>query len=179
MTLYRPADLAPDSEDRAFIISAWSSSYKSSHFAGLIASEDWPAIMHRQLGRILDWPGTTALVAGEPDGFLYGFIAGDTSRRLPIVYYVYVKDPFRSQEEIAPSGVVIEGRRSGPRYARGLFAALGVDPAQPFLYTCRTSVVSRIGDNYPGGTNKIPNAKFAPAAARYANYQEPHGQRRP
>lgn len=170
MTLYRPADLAPDSEERAFVISTWSSSYKGSHFAGLIASEDWPAIMHAQIGKLLDrpgtrtlGPGTRTLVACEPDGFLYGFIAGDTSRRLPIVHYVYVKDPFR-----------------GAGYARGLFGALGVDPAQPFLYTCRTAIVSRIADKYPGGSNKIPHGKFVPAAARYTNYyhQESHGQRR-
>lgn len=163
MTLYRDADLAPDSDERAFVTSTWSSSYKGSHFAGLIASEDWAAIMHAQLGKLLDRPGTRTLVAGEPDGFLYGFIAGDTTRRLPIVYYVYVKDPFR---ELG--------------YARGLFAALGVDPEQPFIYTCRTAIVSRIADKLPGGANKIPHATFAPAAARYTNYhhQEPHGQRR-
>lgn len=153
MTIYRPADLAPDSDERTFVVSTWCSSYKSSHFAGLIASEDWPAIMHAQVGKLLDRPGTRALVACEPGGFLYGFIAGDTSRRLPIVYYVYVKDPFREAG-----------------YARGLFAAIGVDPAQPFLYTCRTSIVSRIGDQHPGGKNKIPHAKFTPAAARYPDY---------
>jgi len=163
MTVYRHADMAPSSDERAFVISTWSSSYKSSHFAGLIASEDWPAIMHAQIGKLVDRPNARTLVACEPDGFLYGFIAGDTSRRLPIVYYVYVKDPFR---EVG--------------YARALFVALGVDPAQPFLYTCRTAIVSRIADNYPGGTNKIPHAKFAPAAARYPDYyhQEHHGNRR-
>lgn len=165
MTLYRPADLSPDADDRAFVTSTWSSSYKSSHFAGLIASEDWAAIMHVQIGKLLDRPTTRTIVACEPDGFLYGFVAGDTSRRLPVVYYVYVKDPFRSQDE--------GGGRRGPRHARRLFEALGVDPAATFLYTSRTAIVARL-------TDKIPRATFAPAAARYTNYyhQESHGHRR-
>lgn len=155
MIAYRPADLAPDSDDRTFVVSTWSSSYKSSHFAGLIAAADWAGIMHGQLGKILDRPSTTVLVATAPaSSFLYGFVAGNLTRRLPIVYYVYVKDPFRED------GI-----------ARGLFAALGVDPRQPFLYTCRTSVVARLEDR-ASGRSKIPLARFTPAAARYTNYQE-------
>lgn len=156
MTLYRSADLAPDSDERAFITSTWSSSYKSSHFAGMIDTESWPEVMHRSIAGILARPSTRTFVACEPDGFLYGFIAGDTGRRLPVVYYVYVKDPFREAG-----------------YARRLFAELGVDPAKPFLYTCRTAIVARLA-------SKIPRATFTPAAARYANYyhQESHGQRR-
>jgi hypothetical protein len=155
MAQYRPADLASDADERAFVISTWASSYKHSHFAGLISSEDWAAVMHAQLGKLLDRPTTRALVAWDPPAFLYGHIVGDTSSPMPVVHYAYVKDPFRE------AGI-----------ARGLFAALGVDPVKPFIYTSRTSTVVRL-------TDKIPFARFSPAAARYTNYQEQrHGQRR-
>lgn len=172
MTLYRPADLSPASDERRFVISSWSSSYKASHFAGLITSEDWADVMHIQLGKIIDRPTTRTLVAASDDGerFLYGFICGDTSGRQPIVHYVYVKDGFRSERR--------GGKREGPRYARRLFATLGVDPGGPFLYTCRTPVVTQLIYPRGDGDSKIPRATFCPAAARYTNYQqEQHEQR--
>lgn len=155
MTLYRAADLAPDADERAFVISSWASSYKHSHYAGLISSEDWAPVMHAQLGKLLDRPTTRTIVAWDPPAFLYGHIVGDTAAPMPVVHYVYVKDPFRE------AGI-----------ARGLFAALGVDPGRPFLYTSRTSWAARLA-------GKIPLARLTPAAARYTNYQEQRdGQRR-
>lgn len=178
MTIYRPADLSPGSDERRFVISSWSSSYKASHFAGLITAEDWASVMHVQLGKILDRSTTRTLVAAS-DGrrpFLYGFIAGDTSGRQPVVHYVYVKDGYRSERARSPDGR-FSTRREGPRYARGLFAALGVDPEGPFLYTCRTPVVSQLAHPSSSEPSKIPRATFCPAAARYTNYQEQHEQR--
>lgn len=172
MTIYRPADLSPGSDERRFVISSWSSSYKASHFAGLITAEDWSSVMHVQLGKILDRPTTRTLVAVDPPSFLYGFIAGDTAGRVPVVHFVYVKDGFRSER-------ARDGKREGPRYARGLFAALDVDPEAPFLYTCKTPVVAEIGPPaWSGRTSKIPRATFRPAAARYTNYQEHQHEQR-
>lgn len=160
MTLYRAANL----DDRRFVIATWASSYKNAHHAGMIASEDWAPIMHRQIEKLMMRPTTRTIVAYEPPDFLYGFICGDVDKSIPVVYFVYVKGPYRSQEDTS-------GVRTGPRHARGLFAELGVDPERPFLYTCRTAVVTRIYD-------KIPLAKFVPAAARYTNHQErPYEQR--
>lgn len=176
MTIYRPADLSPDSDERRFVISSWSSSYKASDFAGLITADDWAEVMHGQFGKILDRPTTRTLIAVDPPSFLYGFIAGDTSGRLPIVHYVYVKDGFRSEP-------TRDGKREGPRYARGLFAALGVDPRGRFLYTCRTPVVAVLAPRPSAGQaessqmSKIPRATFRPAAGRYTNYQEQHERR--
>jgi hypothetical protein len=172
VTVYRPADLSPGSDERRFVISSWSSSYKASHFAGLITAEDWAEVMHVQLGKILDRPTTRTLVAVSADRrpFLYGFIAGDTSGRLPLVHFAYVKDGFRSKR--------VGGRREGPRYARGLFAALGVDPEGLFLYTCRTPVVSQLSHPTSGEASKIPRATFCPAAGRYNNYQESQHEQR-
>lgn len=159
MTTYRAADLAPDSDERAFIVSTWASSYKHSHYAGLIASEDWPTVMHPQLGKLLDRPTVRAIVACAPPAFLYGHIVGETAGPMPVVHYVYVKDPYRE------TGI-----------ARALFAALGVDPSKPFLYTCRTSIVAKLDDRV-NGRSKIPLARLTPAAFRYTNYQEQrHGR---
>lgn len=173
MTIYRPADLSPGSDERRFVVSSWSSSYKASHHAGIITAEDWADVMHVQIGKIIDRPTTRVLVAASDDvpPFFYGFIAGDTASRIPVVHYVYIKDGFRSEHTA--------GRREGPRYARGLFAALGVDPEQRFIYTCNTPVVIEIGPPlWSGRPSKIPRAIFRPAAARYTNYQEQQHEQR-
>lgn len=156
MTLYRNATAS----DRDLVISTWSRSYKDAHAAGMIASEDWPTIMHAQIGKLLDRPTSRTIVAYEPPDFLYGFISGDLSGPLPMIWYVYVKGPYRSAWQTGTPSA-----RSGPRHARGLFKALGVDPGATFLYACKTAIV-------PTLHRKIPNAKFAPAAARYTNYQQ-------
>lgn len=136
---HRPAT----EEDRRFIIPAWSASYKDSHSAGMICSERWADVMHAEIRRVLDWPSTITLVAYEPKDptFVYGFISGDPSRSL--VYYCYVKAAFRRHA-----------------FARGLFAAIGVDPGGHFTYGCRTAVTSRLA-------GKIPAARFDPSVARY------------
>ncbi len=139
----RHREMLPD--DRRFITSAWSSSYKNSHTAGMIFTDDYADVMHRQIARILDWPSTRTVVAFESrdPNFVYGFICGDTSREAPIVFYVNVKEPYR---------------RSGT--ARALFAALGVNPERRFYFACKTAIVATLA-------RKIPSARFAPELARY------------
>lgn len=162
ITLYRPITTL---DDRKFVVSAWSSSYKRSHYAGIISSDDWSTIMHGQIGKLLDRPTTRTIIAYSPPSLLVGFICGDTSEAIPVVHYVYVKDPYRSELLLDSDGNVDEtGPRTGPRHARALFGQLGVDPARPFIYTCRTFVALQMRD-------KIPLARFAPGAARYTNYQ--------
>lgn len=158
MTLYR-TDLTPG--DRQFIIATWSSTYKNAHTAGLILAEDWAAIMHDQLGKLLERPNTRTIIACEPGGFLYGWICGDTSGLIPVVHYVYVKAGYRSMK-------VSEDSFSGPRHARGLFRELGIDPNQPYLYSCKTPTVAALQE-----AGKIPRgARFCPQAGRYANYNQ-------
>lgn len=157
MTLYRdvvfparlddPEGLEGLAPEPKYVIATWSSSYKAAHAAGILPSEDWPLTMHRAIFKHLTRPGARAIVAVER-GVIEGFIAGDTSHPLPVVFYVYVGAPFR---------------RSG--HTRGLFQALGVDPNERFLYSCTTSIVTRLG-------HKIRKAKFVPATLRYTNYQE-------
>ncbi len=148
MIAFRP--ITPD--DLAFVVSSWSSSYKSAHAAGMIFTDDWGEVMHRQIKRIVSWGDTTTIVGYESDDptFLYGFISGDTVERVPVVWYVFVKAPYR---------------RSGT--ARGLFDALGVAPDKPFNFACRTAVVSRLVD-------KIPYGRCNPIIARFAKETRPH-----
>jgi hypothetical protein len=133
-------------EDRDFIVSSWSASFKNAYAAGIIQADDWADIMHSQIRKLLDRPGTRAIVAYEKKspGFIYGFIAGDTTdAEKPVVHFVYTKAPYRMTG-----------------HARGLFAALGVDPSKPFQYVCKTAVVSKLA-------HKIRLAKWNPLVARY------------
>lgn len=139
---YRPAEL----DDAQFIVSAWCRSFKASRSAGMIAAEDWEAVMHRQVQKVVARPEVRTIVAFENTDptFLYGFIAGDTTDRPPVVFFCYVKEAFR---------------RAG--YARGLFAALGVDPTRRFAYTCWTPILHKLA-------TKVPFAKHDPNLARYS-----------
>lgn len=143
---FRHADLS-DENERQFVITTWSSSFKKSFTAGLIRTEDWPAIMHAQLGKILDREGARAVLAVDTEDptFFYGWIAGDTSDRTAVIYYVYVKEPYR---------------RAG--YARKLFAAFGVDPGSAFTFVCKTPVAIEIALR-----DKIPRARWNPLEVRY------------
>jgi GNAT superfamily N-acetyltransferase len=145
---FRPALPA----DRAFMVSTWSRSTKLSHSAGLISSESWPTVMHREYNLALDRDDARALIACERDDpdYFYGWVAGDTSGRVPVLFFVYVKEPFR---------------RAG--IARQLLAAIGIDPSQYFVYVSR-------GSSYPQLASRVRHAKHNPNEVRF-----PKPQRRP
>lgn len=122
--------------DRQFVLSGWSSSYRTSIYAGLIRNSTWAEVMHREIGAIIDAPTTAVTVAIEPgeqdhEGreFLYGFIAA-RNHGAPYVYYVYVKKPYRYPK---PFSI---GRR--------LFEAAGVNLGEPFTFASRTAIGDRI-----------------------------------
>jgi hypothetical protein len=134
--------------DRAFVVDSWIDSYRTAHTAGMIGMSRWRMVMWPEVERVLDRPGTETIVAYETTetdhvADLYGFICVDTSDEPPIVFYCYVKQPYRQ------SGV-----------ARSLFKAAGVDPDLHFVYACRTGMVARL-------RGKIPCAKFNPLSARF------------
>ncbi len=139
--------------DREFVISTWSSSYKDSHSAGMITDEDWPSVMHVQIGKTIDRPDCTVIVACDSTARdhiadLYGFIAADSS--VPLVWYVYVKSAYR---------------RLG--IARGLYAAAGIDPAAAHSWACKTAVAAHLAKPVnEGGAGKIPHARFDPKLGR-------------
>jgi hypothetical protein len=126
--------------DRQFVLSGWSSSFRKSRYAGLISNARWAEVMHREIGAILDAKDTSVIVACEPgeldhEGreFLYGFIA-TRKTGAPYVYYVYVKLAYR-----------LAAHPERPyRIGRRLFAAAGVDPAEPFTFAPPTAIAEQI-----------------------------------
>lgn len=138
--------------DMPFIVATWSRAYKRSRQAGIIATDDWHSVMHRTIERLLARRTVSAIVAcdaTDPE-FAYGWIAGDTSPRAPVVHFAYVKESYR---------------RAG--IGRGLLAALGIDPRKFFYFTCWTPILLELGARVP---KPIPLAKHDPNFARYATY---------
>lgn len=133
--------------DRQFVLSGWSSSYRTSIYAGLIRNSTWAEVMHRELGAIIDAPTTAVTVAIEPgeldhEGreFLYGFIATRT-HGAPYVYYVYVKKPYRYPKPF--------------KIGRRLFAAAGIDPTEPFTSACSTALGDRLLSTCTCGRRRV------------------------
>lgn len=143
--LFRPTDCS-SLADRSFIISTWSSSFKESNYAGIISDEDWGMVMHPQFEKYLARDDTRAIIACDRDdrSEFYGWIAGNTEERTPVVFFVYVKAPYRL------AGI-----------ARRLFHALGVDPLQRFVYPCGMPSAIQLA-------HKVPLAKLNPRGLRYS-----------
>lgn len=141
---FRPA-AGHGTEDRAFVISTWSRSFKLSHSAGLISSESWPVVMHAELEKILERDGARVVIAtdvGDRD-FFFGWIAADTSGLVPVLLYAYVKEPYRRR------GI-----------ARQLFTAIGIDPSHYFVYVCR-------GPSFGQLAGKLAHARYNPNEVRF------------
>ena len=134
-----------DSSHCSLIVSLWSSTYRESHYAGLLWHEDYAATMHAQITKVLEKQKRTAILAVDPkdSAFVYGFIVGDTIGATPVVDYVCVREPYRRE------GV-----------ARALFAELGVSPSERFVYSCKTRIVTQLAA-------KIPAARYDSLQARY------------
>lgn len=155
--LIRPATPA----DRDFIVSTWSSSFRTSHYAGMISMRHYADVMHREIALVLDHPTTLTLVAEQPGEidehgrpFLYGFVsvAGRSKPdSAPYVYYVYVKSPYRRGKER-------HGMDRG--YGRQLLDAVGVRSCSPLRYAYQTSMSLQLAA-------KIPLGEWDPLPARY------------
>ncbi len=144
---YRPAEL----EDATFVVPQWSRCFKPSRSAGMIADEDWAKVMHPQIQKVLARPDVQTIIAYEntEPSFLYGFITASPASSPQVVYFTVVKEAYR---------------RAG--YARGLFAAIGIDPASSFRFACWTPVIPKL-------QHAIPLAKHVPEYARIVGYVEP------
>jgi len=152
MIAYRP--MAPP--DRAFVIASWVESFRCAHSAGMIPMSTWRDLMPGIIGEVIDRPDARTLVAYETEEHgnlvdLYGFISGEpdpiwspvAKQSLPLVFYTYVKAPYRCR------GI-----------ATGLFRAIGIDPGRAFAFTCKTSWASLL-------SSKIPHSKWDPLLARF------------
>lgn len=148
-----------EERDLPFVVRSWVSSYRTAYAAGLLLMDDYRLIMERQVRRVLERPGVEVWVAYAPDeddprADLYGWIAVERGYEVPVagrmqpaeeplVHYCYVKSNYRRE------GI-----------ARGLFRAAGIDPAEPFAFTCTTGVVADL-------RHKIPRARWNPLIARH------------
>jgi hypothetical protein len=160
--VYRPADLEhPD--DLRFVVDSWVSSYRDADSAGMIQVEDWYAVMIPQVTKAIRRPDVqTILACGADDPTqLHGFITADVEERLPLVYYVFVKTHYRR----GGRGRLWDGHGC----ARGLFAALSIDPGKPFFYVCETPMVPRL-------RRKIPAAKHMPKYGRFPKSERKAGR---
>lgn len=161
---YRPADLgtaaAPTSE-RRFVVDGWVGSYRDAYTAGMIQAEDWYAVMIPQVNKVIDKPEVRVVVAYTPGAAgtgvdLLGFIAADPADEPPLVYYVLVKEHYRRAGR---------GRLwPGVGIARGLFGAIGVDPARPLNYVCSTPACRQL-------ERKIPMARWRPNLGRFPKHE--------
>jgi hypothetical protein len=141
---YRDAGAA----DARFVAKSWVASYRDADTAGFVLVENWYDVMIPQVTQAMARPDVRTVLAYEttnpdPGTNAYGFIVADTVEQPPLVYYVFVKAPYR---------------RSG--IARGLFAAVGVDPSRPFNYVCSTPMSHVLH-------RKIPMARWAPKLGRF------------
>ena len=160
---FRPAELGtPDNPglDARFVVDAWVATYRNAKTAGMIAVEDWYAVMIPQVWKVLRRPDVQTIVAaidGAVDRVadLIGFITVDADDDPPLVYYVFIKEHYRRG-----------GRRiwPGPGAARQLFEAAGVDPMKPFNYVCSTPMCRIL-------ERKIPMARWMPALGRFPKHE--------
>lgn len=135
-------DMLP--KELPFVLDGFLSSYRTSHFAGLIQFDDWWSVMAPQVEKMLARPGWRCLVvydttaeagAGDLMGFAFG-LPGE------VLGYVYVKQPFR---------------RYGMAWL--LLRKLGIERDAQFRYVAKTPIVGKL-------LPKVPGARFDPLVAR-------------
>lgn len=166
-------------DDTAFVIDSWVSSYRDSDYAGVISADEWPQIMARQAARLINRRGSEVTMLVNPDGTpgltdLIGWILVEhgwvervrvrQGRRwivesriseTPLVHYLYVKNNYRTKSE--------NGSTVSPfRCATKLMEAAWVPRDSRFTYTCKTEMASRL-------RSKIPLASWRPQLARFEN----------
>jgi len=142
-------------DDDRFIVSGWSSSYRTSRDLSFVQMDRYADTMHGVVASVLARPRTEVLVADGSIMPRWGFLAFERSEvgAPPIVMYTYVAQPYRRR------GV-----------ARGLFASAGIDPALPFEYAARTQASWELLHIH----RKAPLARYNPLRARFAEEEERH-----
>jgi hypothetical protein len=161
---YRPADRGtPDARtvEHNFIVDAWVRSYNDSWTNGIIQIEDWFPFMIPTVEKILDKPDVETVVACIPGvtdhiADVIGFIVADVLDVPPLVYYVFVKEHYRrcGRGRLWP----------GVGVGRGLFEAIGIDPARPMNYVCSTEMCRKL-------ERKIPMSRWKQSFGRYPKHE--------
>ena len=145
--------------DRKFVRSGWSTSYRTARDLPLIPMNGYAAIMHPIIDGYLDHPRVKTHVAEGRLGVLFGFVSADpthyerTVRGEKItlagyVYYLYVADPFRRR-----------------RIASQLLEAAGIDRSGPFGFATSTPWCRSL-------RHKIPFAEYDTLRGRYLSVEK-------
>jgi hypothetical protein len=177
-------------QDIQFLIRTWIESFKAAHGAGILRIDqltvpcecgrpiryDFSAVMEVTLASLLQRPGVTTWMAyhphEQPPNDLYGYLVSETGANVPS--YVRGEDG-ESRLEVATSELPLIHYVFVKRYARergiarALFAAAGIDPDSAYLYTCKTSNLSRLE-----ARGKIPrDSRWFPLSVRFAKGKTP------
>lgn len=170
--------------DVQFIIRTWIDSYKGAHGAGILSIPEWSvpcecgrpirydfgAVMEVTLARLLQRPGLTTWVAydpyARPPNDLYGYLVVEQGANVPSYVPGGPDGGYQLKIESATEPLVhfvfVKSHVRGHGVARALFKAAGVDSQQPFLYTCKTSNVSKLEK-----AGVMPRARWFPLSARF------------
>lgn len=138
-----------EEDDKGFIIDAWLSSFRNSHFAGPISMSRYRDIYRTEIVDLMLRPEAHVRVAynRDIDGQLFGFLCFERGRSLPVIHFSYVKRPFRK---------------------RGIFLLLakdaGINTRRKFIYTYRTRMASELSKQ----GQRFERAKFDPFDARFS-----------
>lgn len=147
-------EAAPD--ELGFVLRNWANTYRVAHAAGLVPMHLWYQTMMPALAWVCERPDVHILVAADSDvrdglADLFGFLVYEDNavcpsapnEPLPLIHYAYIKSP---------------ARRGG--LAKRLLKAAGINPREPFYYTCKTGDSQRL-------SRKIPGGKWKPLIARF------------
>lgn len=131
--------------DRVMVVRTFLDSTRTMRSAGLIAMDDWEAVMRPQAEKLLARPGVEVLVAyapgEEPPFDVYGWLAHEKGHIWPYVLFVYVFANYRK------NGI-----------ARRLLAEAAIGPDDEFRYAVWLE---------RSLAEKVPLATWSPLTARY------------
>ena len=135
-------------DDRPFVAKSWLESFAGSHDAGPIPMHLYRPVYRAAIAWLIGRSDSKTIVAcsAENDSLILGWsCGGNTSRHGKVLHYVFVKSWYRRR------GI-----------ATSLIAALGLAPAEPFIYTYRTPLWRELRNSRSWG-----RGKWNPLAARF------------
>lgn len=181
-------------EDITFVVSSWTSSYKSAHAAGILSITpldvpckscgapqpyDYEAVMGHTIRNLLARPGLEVWVAANPRARaphnLHGYLVCERDANVPSYTWPSFELVVKRSPHPLIHYVLVKQTYRGFGLARALLAAAGIDPTRQFLYTCKTPAVAQLEGVVKGelkNPNKIPNARWSPLCVRFAKESE-------
>lgn len=122
--------------DLAYVYGAWLSSFYDAHASGPLDEDLYKTAYRAAIRRLIAKPTVTihvAFVVERPDQII-GFVCADSSwHNLRVVHFLCVKLLYRRQG-----------------LGRALMKAAGINPSEPFHFTYKTAVTSRLLKSWKG-----------------------------